>query len=294
MRLINVHTLELSHFLDAKPPPYAILSHTWGDDEVTFQDIQNLERARAKKDGFSKIQFCCRQANQDGLEWAWVDTCCIDKTSSAELSETINSMFRYYTEAFICYAYLYDVELPRGNVEGQLKAAKWFTRGWTLQELIAPFDVVFYDVDWARVGAKSQLATYLEGATGIPEGILNHCIPLQDVSVYRRMRWASNRCTTRVEDVAYCLLGIFDISMPLLYGEGKKAFIRLEKEILSSSHDPSLRECSARADFFPFCSFQAPHFVLNSQDTRHCPARKKSANIYHSCVGNCKRWPSGY
>ncbi|KAK0646367.1 hypothetical protein B0T16DRAFT_510501 [Cercophora newfieldiana] len=205
-----IHTFQLMHFVDGDPPPYAILSHTWEDDEVT------------------------RPANEDGLQWAWVDICCIDKTSSAELSETINSMFRYYREAFACYAYLRN---PR---ERTLWNARWFTRGWTLQELIAPFDVTFYDKNWVQIGAKSQMTTHLEEVTGIPEDILMHKMRLQDVSVYRRMKWAAWRNTTRIEDAAYCLLGIFDIAIPLLYGEGKMAFARLQEAIITRYQDQSL------------------------------------------------------
>ncbi|KAI1103156.1 heterokaryon incompatibility protein-domain-containing protein [Jackrogersella minutella] len=237
MRLLNSCSGEMKHFLSyGQIPPYAILSHTWGDDEVSYQDWLTLPASDVeKKKGFQKIDYCCQQAARDGLEWVWVDTCCIDKTSSAELTESINSMFRWYKASSICYAYLEDVpkNLRLSTIEKKLARSRWFTRGWTLQELIAPCEVLFYSHDWHAVGTRSQLSGCISGITGIEETYLNGA-SLQFASVAQRMSWASQRLTSRDEDVAYCLLGIFDVNMPLIYGEGLKAFQRLQEEIMKA------------------------------------------------------------
>jgi hypothetical protein len=244
MRLINVNDCSLSEFIGRTVPQYAILSHTWGDDEVSFKDIQNLNAARSKA-GFKKIDLCCKQAKEDHFEWVWVDTCCIDKTSSAELSEAINSMFRWYSEAMVCYAYLSDVSIsyndkPEDFDLGTLRKSRWFTRGWTLQELLAPLTVQFFTRSWSYIGSKKQLAPLLSEITGISVKILDHSLSPLDQTVYDRMHWASRRQTTREEDKAYCLLGLFDINMPLLYGEGKKAFHRLQEEIIKNFDDHTI------------------------------------------------------
>ncbi|XXH03373.1 translation initiation factor eIF-2 beta subunit [Hypoxylon texense] len=237
MRLLNSCSGEMRAFMSySDVPPYAILSHTWDDDEVSFQDWQTLPwPVLQKKKGFRKIEYCCQQAAQDGLEWVWVDTCCIDQTSSAELTESINSMFRWYKDAAICYAYLADVakNLRLSTIEKRLRKSRWFTRGWTLQELIAPSEVVFYSMDWHQVGTKSELAACISDITHIDQQYLIGA-NVQLASIAQRMSWAANRETSRDEDVAYCLLGIFDVNMPLIYGEGTKAFQRLQEEIMKA------------------------------------------------------------
>ncbi|KAH8883686.1 hypothetical protein GQ53DRAFT_786674 [Thozetella sp. PMI_491] len=216
-------------------PPYAILSHRWCSEEVTFKDLSDgLGR---KKAGYIKLEFCAKQARRDGLQYFWVDTCCIDKASSTELSEAINSMFRWYRDAARCYVYLIDV--PRGTHGSDWQAdfsnSVWFTRGWTLQELIAPASVEFFSRDGERLGDKSSLERQIQSATNIPLDALRG-YPLSNFSVPERMSWIRSRETTRDEDKAYSLLGIFDIHMPLLYGEGReRAFRRLEEEIINSS-----------------------------------------------------------
>ncbi|KAI0377291.1 heterokaryon incompatibility protein-domain-containing protein [Hypomontagnella monticulosa] len=244
MRLLNSCSGEMKFFLSyTHIPPYAILSHTWGDEEVTYKDWKTLswKEVRSKK-GFQKIEYCCQQAASDGLEWVWIDTCCIDKASSAELTESINSMFRWYRNAAVCYAYLADVpkNLRLTTIEKKLAKSRWFTRGWTLQELIAPSEVIFYSYDWHQVGTKSELSACISGITGIDEMYLNGA-NLQSASVAQRMSWAARRQTSRVEDVAYSLLGIFDVNIPLIYGEGHKAFQRLQEEIMRAyPEDPSI------------------------------------------------------
>jgi hypothetical protein len=218
-------------------PPYAILSHTWGgdDDEVSFEDVA---KGKGKdKIGYRKIEFCGRQAAHDGLEFFWIDTCCIDKSSSAELSEAINSMFRWYRNAAKCYVYLSDISSTGLATDCvKLQESRWFTRGWTLQELIAPNCVEFYSTEGCLLGDKSSRVHEIAEITSISTKALLRGGILSDFSVEERMRWASNRETTREEDQAYSLLGIFGIFMSPIYGEGREnAFKRLRKEMKYSS-----------------------------------------------------------
>jgi hypothetical protein len=240
MRLLHSKTLELKEFTGQDIPPYAILSHTWGDEEVSIQDIQRPE-AREKK-GYNKIRLCCDQASRDGFEYAWVDTCCIDKTSSAELSEAINSMYKWYQQAEVCYVYLSDVvgcyapELQ----DSMFRKSRWFTRGWTLQELIAPSTVLFFDMAWKEIGSKNSLGSIIFEVTMIPLLVLSGHRQPDNFNVGQRMSWASRRQTTRVEDLSYSLMGWFHINMPLLYGEGEDAFQRLQEVILSRFADHTI------------------------------------------------------
>jgi len=241
MHLLHTRTGELREFHGNEIPAYAILSHVWGEGEVTYQDMQASRSQAAKKAGFSKISQTCRKALEEGsLEYAWIDTCCIDKSSSAELTEAINSMFRWYQEAEICYVYLADVP-ARGDpvFESAFTSSRWFTRGWTLQELLAPRDVRFYSMDWAFLGTKMDLCDQISKITTINPPFLRGA-NVQRASVAKRMSWASERKTTRVEDISYCLLGIFGVHMPMLYGEGENAFRRLQEEIIKISNDQSL------------------------------------------------------
>ena len=241
MRLINARTLKLEEVLDEKAKTYVILSHRWEDYEVTFQDMQNPGVASSKK-GFVKIQRTCEYAIKDGYEYVWVDTCCINKDSSAELTEAINSMYRWYTASAVCYALVSDVNaaaLDNDAVMDQFKRSKWFTRGWTLQELLAPQLVVFYDQQWQFLGTKQTLGSHLTLRTGIDGDVLNG-ESLHSRSIAQRMSWASQRVTTRIEDRAYSLLGIFGVNMPMLYGEGERAFFRLQEEIIKQSDDHTI------------------------------------------------------
>jgi hypothetical protein len=194
-----------------------------------------------KNAGYHKIQRSSLIAARDGLSHIWIDTCCIDKSSSAELSESINAMYRYYANAEICYAYLADIPFENPmREEGGFAASRWFTRGWTLQELIAPRRLVFLSTDWRDIGTKEILAWDISRITGVGQNVLANSDYLQEVSVAKRMSWASKRETTREEDIAYCMLGIFDVNMPLLYSEGRKAFLQLQEEIMKNSTDQSL------------------------------------------------------
>ncbi|KAK0620782.1 heterokaryon incompatibility protein-domain-containing protein, partial [Immersiella caudata] len=245
MRLINVNTLEIEVFHGASVPKYAILSHTWGPEEASLQQWTNrLTRFRKMKSaGFSKIRSACKQASLDELRYVWADTVCIDKSSSAELSEAINSMYTWYEKATVCYVFLADVVArPQGPLDtlDLVRQSRWFTRGWTLQELLAPSVIIFYSQEWTQLGTKNALAVLISGVTGIDEVCLQKAKRLEEYSIAQRMAWAANRVTTREEDIAYCLLGIFGISMPLLYGEGQKAFKRLQEEIIKVSDDHSI------------------------------------------------------
>ena len=225
-------------------PRYAILSHTWGADteEVSFKDL--MDGTGISKSGYKKIWFCGEQARRDDLQYFWIDTCCIDKSSSTELQEAINSMFRWYRNATKCYVYLADVSRPALDADGKpsqltwessFRRSRWFTRGWTLQELIAPALVEFFSKEGEHLGNKASLERHIREVTGIPVKALRGS-PLCEFSVTERMVWAENRETTRKEDKAYSLLGIFDIHMPLIYGEGReKAFKRLRGKIEKAS-----------------------------------------------------------
>ncbi|KAI0201266.1 hypothetical protein F4808DRAFT_469900 [Astrocystis sublimbata] len=245
MRLINAKTRKLKEFFDDQIPDYAILSHTWGDDEVTFQDIQRWSNRsswfRRRKRGYTKIDQMCRKAIQAGLDWVWIDTCCIDKSSSAELSEAINSMFDWYAASRKCYVYLEDVP-PSSLKEDIAKAflkCRWLTRGWTLQEYLAPRFLVMLDSSWEEINRDSEPGNYYISRdlmlryTGIDRS------RWREADVPQRLSWAARRQTSRREDLAYCLLGILDVKMPLLYGEGNEAFPRLLGELIkkSNSHE---------------------------------------------------------
>jgi hypothetical protein len=249
MRLLNVNTRQLEEFFGDTIPPYAILSHTWGKEEVTLQDLSR--EGHQQKQGYAKIEGCCQQAIKDDLSWVWVDTCCIDKTSSAELSEAINSMFRWYKNSKVCYAYLQDVPTGSDIYEqgSAFRKSRWFTRGWTLQELIAPRTKQFYDRSWMLISqirrkyddlTENKMVTLLSEITSIEITNLSYHWSPKFPSAAHIFSWMARRSTTRVEDEAYCLLGLLDINMPLLYGEGEKAFVRLQEAILSASDDISL------------------------------------------------------
>ncbi|KAF2100169.1 HET-domain-containing protein [Rhizodiscina lignyota] len=231
MRLLHTASLKLENVSSDDPPPYAILSHTWGapEDEILFQDMAMGPQQAALKASFIKVKFVCDQARDDGLEYCWIDTCCIDKSSSAELQEALNSMFRWYQRSEVCYAYLSDVVNSR-----------WFTRGWTLQELIAPKHVVFFTGGWKKIGTKYTLTAILQRITGIDSDALSDSRHIHERSIAQRMSWASQRETSRSEDMAYCLMGIFAVNMPMLYGEGTQAFHRLQEEIMKISNDMSI------------------------------------------------------
>lgn len=249
MRLLKLNTdgrFSLAWLSKDNIPPYAILSHTWGkeDDEVTFKDI--IDGTGDNKRGFQKLQFCSKQAKADNLHYFWLDTCCIDKSNNNELTTAINSMFRWYQNAARCYVYLSDVSVHTQDDqslyiewESAFHNSRWFTRGWTLQELLAPKIVEFYSRDHVRLGDKQLLEQQIYEITGIAIEALQGR-DLGDFSVGERLQWGEKRQTTEEEDKAYCLLGIFGVFMSLIYGEGQvNATKRLLREIEWSSQNRS-------------------------------------------------------
>ncbi|KAI6019200.1 heterokaryon incompatibility protein-domain-containing protein [Pisolithus marmoratus] len=244
---------------DLDEKEYAILSHCWGvarqgDKVVSFQEMEKFvamsERKRTEIRGRTgyKIINTCRRARKDGLNWVWIDTCCINKESSSELSEAINSMYKWYANAELCYAYLHDtVGNSWTSRRGSMAPPKWFSRGWTLHELIAPKVVQFFDQEWERTGDKAELADVLSRITQIPWQVLKEGLQKAS-SVYNFPRpgvaqifsWAANRTTSREEDRAYSLLGLLGVHMPMLYGAGKNAFRRLQLEIIRTSNDQTI------------------------------------------------------
>jgi hypothetical protein len=229
----------LVEFIGRYIPPYAILSHTWEADheEVTFRDL--IEGTGKNKAGYCKLTLCAKQAAHDGLQFFWADTCCIDRSSSAELSEAVNSMFQLYKDSGVCYVYLSGLK-PSTDLSSALKGCRWFTRGWTLQELIAQSSSEFSNRNWEFVGSKRDLLYEITSITNINTLVLSHNTPLSYVTIATRMSWAAHRQTTKVEDISYCLLGMFNINMPLIYREGSKAFAPLHEEIIEGTCDLSI------------------------------------------------------
>ncbi|KAH8602820.1 heterokaryon incompatibility protein-domain-containing protein [Bisporella sp. PMI_857] len=260
MRLLHAETKKLFEFFDKQIPKYAILSHTWGVEEVTFQEMQAFPRLCETKAGWLKIINCCRLALTQGLQYVWVDTCCIDKSSSSELSEAINSMFNYYRTAQICCVYLADVHTnaisQRDSFDAEFSGSRWFTRGWTLQELLAPRSVWFYNSRWQRRIVSKVTGIRREFLIGI-----NSQRHFAKASIAEKMSWAASRQTIRTEDMAYCLFGIFGVNMPLLYGEGERAFSRLQSEIIKTSGDHS------------FLAYQYGQLLNSSSKFKNNPGR---------------------
>lgn len=258
MRLLDTTSLDFRDF-EAPPELYAILSHRWRHDEVSFKQYRKNRELIKHQAGYSKIVEFCAVARHRGFPFAWIDTCCIDKRSSAELSEAINSMYQWYRSANECFVWLDDY---RPEDSSSLGECEWFTRGWTLQELLAPDCCIFFDANWDIIGHKHcksgsgcrcgfnefeaprpcgpSLLPMLKAITGISDRFLSKASPISLASVAARMSWATGRFTTRVEDRAYSLLGLFDIHMPLLYGEGSEAFQRLQGAIIKKSSDSSI------------------------------------------------------
>ncbi|KAF2476618.1 uncharacterized protein BDR25DRAFT_375618 [Lindgomyces ingoldianus] len=252
MRLVDVHTFEFKWFSESELPKYVILSYRWGDEEVSYQDMCWLQKMKSIPDnvkndpvlslllspitvgsrsvtereimerpGYAKIVGTARFAKALGCRYTRVDTCRIGKSSSAELQEAINSIL----EDFDLFARI-------------LSQFRWITRGWTPQELVAPTRLFFCNRDWGFMTAKHHTIGIkkIAQATGIPLRVLRTG-DLSDMSIAQSMSWAANRSTTRVEDTAYRLMGLFDIHMPMLYGEGSKAFIRLQEAIMQTNSD---------------------------------------------------------
>lgn len=284
-RLLNTWTGEFVWIVDPSKEHYAILSHTWDAKEQTYDDVRKLQEtvevltkdvetkpaslvssssdvSSAKLTIFDhpdlsdKVKGICEFARKEGYTLVWIDACCIDKSNSAELSEAINSMYEWYRLADVCYVYLTDVHdgVDPAHSNSSFRRSRWHTRGWTLQELIAPEHVVFLTRNWHFLGTRVGLASTLREITGIDFNVLTGVAGLDDISVARRMSWAARRKTTRVEDRAYSLLGIFGVHISPIYGEGGNAFLRLQEEIIRTIPDQSIfawgpsrgRECTSQ------------------------------------------------
>ncbi|KAK4962836.1 hypothetical protein LTR10_000463 [Elasticomyces elasticus] len=271
-RLINVESLRLEQFSTITVPAYAILSHRWSADEVLFSDWHCSKKE--SKTGWAKIKGACRKAQQDRIPYLWVDTCCIDKSSSSELNEALNSMFAYYRNARVCYVYLFDVpdscvlrdkDYPFGTGSllhrtfTAMQGSQWFTRGWTLQELLAPSKVLFFSAGWEKLGQLDEMAKIISIITRIDISALDHSKAISAYSYAQRLSWAARRQTTRQEDEAYCLLGILDTSLEIKYGVGLGAFYELQRKLLESgTGDDSLfawtpRHHLSKNRFFATC-----------------------------------------
>ena len=277
MRLLHTNALCFEEFYNSSIPRYAILSHRWGGKEISYKEFQKGKALEGP--GLTKIRKSCALAAEHGFDWIWIDACCIDNRSSAELSEAINSMYRWYKSSAVCFVYLRDVQFSPSELcilkdlqsetqddgffefryrsfstykqwaplRTRFHKSSWFKRGWTLQELLAPSRISFFDKDWNYIGNLSQLRHDISKATGIDLRFLSDTFSpvgfglARHPSVAQKMSWASRRITSKDEDMAYCLLGIFNVNMPLLYGEGaRKAFYRLQIEIVKSSDDESI------------------------------------------------------
>lgn len=263
MRLFNVWTRTFEQFY-ADIPEYAIASHRWAvATETSYQDVQ--EQRNTHKEGYKKLEGFVEyvKTHIPDVQWLWIDTCCIDQKNNAELSEAINSMFRWYQKAVICLAYLGDVRSSKD--EDEFRRSEWFTRGWTLQELIAPQTVIFLTKDWQVVGHKGVgtghgsraslsmgrcLTPLVARIAGIPEAVLNDPRQIEAFSKEERLKWVHSRSTTREEDMTYCLVGIFDAAIGANYGEGaQRARRRLLKEIGLMDADPVQPRASSNVPF---------------------------------------------
>jgi hypothetical protein len=258
MRLLHFDALGrlvLTDFRGKTIPPYAILSHRWSDSEILIEDIWN-GTYKKKEEGYRKLRFCANQAAQDDLQYFWIDTCCIDRWNLRELSKAINSMFQWYKDATRCYVFLSDVSVStetepvqRNDWEASFRASAWFTRGWTLQELIAPVSVEFFSCEGHPIGDKASLDQLIHEITDIPLAALCNC-PLDQFTTSDRVRWVENRGTTEEEDIIYCLLGILGVSMPTLYGEGQEsARSRLQAEVEAAGNASSIIPFSQNSRF---------------------------------------------
>ncbi|KAM5365849.1 hypothetical protein ACJA88_012363 [Fusarium oxysporum] len=282
MRLVNTQTIQLEFLNDDDVHDHAILSHTWEQEEVLFHDM-GRDTAKSKK-GYAKLESCYRVTRENGFD------------------EGINSMYRYYQEASICYVYLADI-----STISEISNSRWFTRGWTLQELIAPSSMIFFDKGWRELGTKISLVHVLSQRTNIPESILCDSEELETTSIAQRMSWAADRVTTRKEDGAYSLMGIFGINMPLLYGEGDKAFHRLQVEIMRVSDDHSLfawKAIAARGGLLaptpaafrgsgniipwnPFTAYNSPFTITNKGLHMEAPFIAQDTSGRGLCVFHC-------
>lgn len=260
MRLLHTKDFRLVEDKDPEfqtDPRYAIVSHRWLPGETESLDFSSRDIAGDSSPVIKKVRGACKQASDDGFSWIWIDSVCIDRSNAVELGRAINSMFKCYRKATICYTYLSDVvmmDTPRPDTsifnrhredasadsDDQGEVSEWFSRGWTLQELLAPANMQFFARDWSLIGTKQQLAPLIAKITDIDVGYLTGEKDFREACIAAKLSWMANRRTTEEEDRAYSMLGIFDIPMEVIYGEGKRAFTRLQKHLLETCADESI------------------------------------------------------
>ncbi|THU76407.1 hypothetical protein K435DRAFT_832596 [Dendrothele bispora CBS 962.96] len=213
---IDTHTIKPFKFMETETvPPYAILSHRWiNGEEVVYEELIHDLPTISKKSGYRKIEAACRQAYEDGYDCLWIDTCCIKQEEEA-FQGNIPNMYGFYQNSDICYVYLSDVSFKK-----DFRNSQWFKRGWTLQELVAPRTVVFYDSHWQYIGDKDGLREEIYLKTTIPPDVLSGKQSIQDIAIIDRMTWVLERETTRKQDLAYCLQGLLGVRVELDYKEG--------------------------------------------------------------------------
>lgn len=266
MHLLNVRTQLLEDF--SEPPPYAILSHVWQSGEAhRFHEIGTP--GVRQKPGYEKVEGCCARALQDGLDYVWIDTCCADATNSVAFSEGLNSSYTCFAQAEVCYVYLHDVE-GGDSPEQQgstFRRCKWFDRAWTLQELLAPRNVLFFTRDWENIGTKTGLASVISSVTGIHTDALMHPERVPHFSVATRMSWAKGRKSSKPEDRVYALMGLFGVRLPILYGQGEtETFMKLQREIMNASDDSDDHSILAWRSVTGASSLYTPSLLADSPD----------------------------
>ncbi|KIK69186.1 hypothetical protein GYMLUDRAFT_80517 [Collybiopsis luxurians FD-317 M1] len=272
IRLISTLNFECRDF-ENHPPPYAILSHTWSEKEKSNPELFGAvafdrNALPAQQAGYHKVKASCERAREFGFNYIWIDLWCIDRTSISGLSSGLNEMFRYYQDSSLCLVYLNDIDFDPVTFNGsQLEKCQWFTRGWTLLELLAPSSVVFYDRSWEKIGTKISLGNTIVAITGIPFDALSNKCSLESFSIAQRMSWAAHRETTLDEDMAYCLMGIFGVNMSIIYGEGgQEAFMRLQAKIIQQSNDQTIFAWTAEPSLARGLLAATPKAFQNSGD----------------------------
>ncbi|QIX01517.1 hypothetical protein AMS68_007034 [Peltaster fructicola] len=254
MRLLNTTSFKFE-WMVRETCEYAILSHRWIEeevgDEITFATLEHAKTngpTSRQAASWSKMEKACEQARNDRLKYIWIDTICIDKNDIQELGRSLNSMFDWYARAKICYVYLQDAKRTIQRA-GTNYYSEWFERGWTLQELLAPSEMVFYDMDWCRLGTRTELAPHLSNASKIDVDYLKRPGSFREASVATKMSWMAGRSTKYVEDITFSMLGILNVKLPYIPAEGAQAFFRLQSELLKSeAFDESLFAWSVPAD----------------------------------------------
>ncbi|KAK7441752.1 37S ribosomal protein S22 [Stygiomarasmius scandens] len=277
-RLIRTRSLKLVEFSKYRRiPPYAILSHRWiHGEEITFQEFKKLGAETKSKPGFDKIRNACQQALKDGLRYIWIDTCCINEGDHDDVVRNIRSMYAYYQNSQVCYTYLVDVDAVSLTGAGSFRNSKWFHRGWTLQELLAPRQVIFFNKDWERIGSKHDLRSEIASVTTIPQEVLSGERPIHDVDPLRRMTWAVGRETTKPQDQAYCLLGLLGVSIDPDYGEDVRVSFERLRMVFVQAHPEREEALESVEDFYSFLNDQYQDARRNALFDRPAESRSLS------------------